>query len=335
MQKRISNHLMKNRDRIFRIPLYFLGCVAWIWLGTWFEAATPQRTPAMIGRLLTSDAVSIEGRTAWAGAKEEGEDPSPLLSSGNKITFQDGIALLEFDDASGTLGMCGRTSVSLIKSKAAMQYGLEWGTLSLSFSSSRVDRILTPEFALEWSGDPGTRRTEGVVRLDMQGRVCVENISGKLKISDQLAGPSMELPAGASVQLSPGTLGTTPILKDADCGCSPALAFSNLFPSAGVTETSPTSVAQTVEQLPTPASIPRSVHTKGPAKLSAKPMPTSPKKKDNASAEPQPTALATMTVSAEDLKKQAPKKSFGEKVKGFFRRVFSRKKQSAPPSDVE
>jgi hypothetical protein len=181
-------------------------------------AQTGSSTPP-IGRLLSSDTVAIEGRTSWASSKEDLEDPTPLVFSGNKITMQAGIALLQMEDSSGVVGFCGRTSLSIMKSKSSTLYAVNSGTLSFDLASSTLERVITPEMAVEWNS-VGAGRKQGVVSLDSRGVLCVQNFEGSVKLIDLLNGQSLQLPAGSSVEVQSGQASTARLSKNLDCGCT-------------------------------------------------------------------------------------------------------------------
>ncbi|MBZ5535246.1 MAG: hypothetical protein LAO31_04760 [Acidobacteriia bacterium] len=195
-----------------------------VMLNVLLTAQSGRPAPA-IGRLLSSDPVSIEGRATWTSPKEDFEDPTPLVFSGTKITIQAGIALLQMEDSSGVAGFCGRTSLSLLKSQNTLLYAMNSGTLSLDLSSPTTDRVLTPDLAVEWKSIAAGRK-QGVVSLDSRGGLCVQNFAGSVKISDLLNGQSLDLPAGSSVQLQSGQASTARISKGLDCGCTKSVPMS-------------------------------------------------------------------------------------------------------------
>jgi len=354
-----------------------------------------------IGRLLSSNPVSIEGRTTWTSPKEDLEDPTPLLFNGSKISMQAGIALLQMEDSGGVAGFCGRTSITLMKSKNTMLYAMNSGTISLDLSSSTTDRVLTPDLAVEWKSIAAGRK-QGVVSLDSRGGLCVQNFAGGVKILDLLTGQSLDLPAGSSVQLQSGQAGAARISKNLECGCtkSAPLGAGAAPLAAGQVNPMPRSPepaaapppSQDVPPQQKPPSAPASpepaatpppsqvvpAQQKPPSALTtatdennrppqppvdngrqqarfvdpqnslASPPATShalaspPPALDNplapeatgakADTEPAPVMSATMAVSAETLPKRAERKTFGQKVKNFFRIIFFMKKKTPPPA---
>lgn len=373
----------------------------WFMLVTLYALLTAQTgsPPQAIGRLLSSDPVSIEGRATWTSPKEEFEDPTPLVFSGTKITIQAGIALLQMDDSSGVAGFCGRTSLSLLKSKNTLLYAMNSGTISLDLSSATTDRVLTPDLGVEWKAIAAGRK-QGVVSLDSRGGLCVQNFAGSVKISDLLNGQSLDLPVGFSVQLQSGQASTARISKGVDCGCTKSIPMNAVVAplTAGhpravtpIREPAPTpppdQAAPAQENLPSapttatdennrppqqplgnavrpqarilerqdpqvqPAAPSFAAANPSPARIDPPPpaspppvaslAPASPPPAQNNSppaagpardsAETAPVMSATMAVSAETLPKPESRKSFGQKVKNFFRTIFFMKNK-APAS---
>lgn len=351
------------------------SAVGWMMLVAWCAVLTAQAgsPPPAIGRLLSSDPVSIEGRATWTSGKEDLEDPSPLVFSGTKITMQAGIALLQMEDSGGVAGFCGRTSLSLMRSKNTMLYAMNSGTISLDLSSSTTDRVLTPDLAVEWKPIAAGKK-QGVVSVDSRGGLCVQNFAGSVKIFDLLNGQSLDLPAGSSVQLQSGQALTARISKDLDCGCTKSvplgaavtpLTSGQANPGAPSPEPAaapppiqavptpqkppPASAPVTVQRDPPPANInpPRAErtdpHEPRVSPPGASPTPASPPPAQNtpsapegagakAPAENAPVVSATMAVSAENLPKSAGRKTFGQKVKNFFRTIFFMKKKAPAPA---
>ncbi len=320
-------------------------------------AANPEGSGNPIGRLFSSEAVSIEGRTAYSTSMEDFEGPSPLIFSGNKITMQKGIALLMFQDASGVVGFCGKTTVSILRSKTSLLYALQSGTVSFDVASAASNRVLSPEFVAEWKSEPGSGRNLGVVSLDPDGTLCVQSIEGRLEISDQLNGQHMELGTGLSVKLRSGAMTRAQPSKTLDCGCSgnlmpapmthgpdlPVFGSTALSEESGMApgiqemgpkkadsvEVSPVASASTL--VPAAPSSPPSRPDAKAARKRAIPT-SSPKPKAAPAAGGQSVAIATMSVSEENLPPRSRKKeSLGTKVKNFFHRMFS-KKHAEPPT---
>jgi hypothetical protein len=323
------------------------------------DAANPEGPGAPIGRLLSSEAVSIEGRTAYSTSMEDFGEPSPLVFSGNKITMQKGIALLEFQDARGVVGFCGKTTVSILRSKSALLYALQSGTVSFDVTSAASNRVLSPEFVVEWKNEPGSGKNVGVVSLDPSGTLCVQSLEGRLKISDQLNGQHMELGTGLSVKLRSGAMDMAQLSKTLDCGCSGNLLPAPMtqgpdLPVFGGTALSEESVmapgvpemvpkkADSAEVQPVASASP--VVPEAPSSPPSQPDTKAAKKRTlsipslKAKAAPpageHTAAIATMSVSAENLPPRPTKKqSLGTKVKNFFHRIFSRKSVEPPTEE--
>ena len=332
-------------------------CFALLPLSAFFAAPQPGNPPEPIGRLLTSDPVAIEGRTSWISPSEEYEEPTPQIFSGNKITLQKGIALLQFDDASGMVGFCGRTSLSIIKSKGAPLYALSSGTLSFDVSLSVVIRVLTPEFAVEWKSSSVPGKKQGVVALDANGTLCVQNIAGNVRISNQLSGLSTDVATGSSVQLRSGQTVSPQLLKGLECGCSASFPFPPIptglgrgGPSSGAVNTlerSPSVLVTTTDESarqhppPQPDNPQGSLPERLPRQTTPAPITLSqstelPPQPDTSTARPPDGAhsmtTATLAASRENMPKPTPKNSFGQKVKNFFRTVFFLKRKNSSPT---
>lgn len=341
----------------------FYVCLALLPLSAFFAAPQPGSPPEPIGRLLTSDPVAIEGRTSWISPSEEYEEPSPQVFSGNKITLYKGIALLQFDDASGMVGFCGRTSLTIIKSKGAPLYALSSGTLSLDMSSSTVARILTPEFAVEWKASSVPGKKQGVVSFDAKGALCVQNMAGNVRVSNQLSGLSTDVPTGSSVQLRSGQTANPPLLKGLECGCSASFPLPPIPTGLGrgpgsdavkTLERSPSVLVTATDESdrqrppPEPDNPQRSSPVRLPVQTTPPPITLSqsselPPRSDSSTAPPPgetpSMTTATLAVSAENMAKPMPKNSFGQKVKNFFRTVFFMKRKNPsstpPPAQVQ
>ncbi len=354
--ERRPDEFMKRQSRI--IP-NLIGTISLLMASVnWAAVGTPQK-PQPIGKLLSSDPASIVGHSEWTGSTDP-EEMSLLIFSGNKISIQKGIALLELNQSQGTVGMCGRTSVSVLSSNGTQLYALQTGALSLDVTSPTTDRIMTPEYVVEWNPAAGTNKKMGVVNLNPNGHLCVQNIAGLVRIRDQFSESVLELNAGLSAQLEAHGLNDARMLKHMDCGCSaprtasrPQDAAALIFKSGSglmvegknsatvsravsAPPTAPVSIATT-----TPAAIkttnqsqvvssvrstPAPSPVKSPETLQAPaPAPTVKQPADPVAMQ-HPMAMATLAVSAEDLKRSPPKKSLGQKVRGFFRRLFSRKR---------
>lgn len=178
-------------------------------------------TPQAIGRIMTTDTISIEGRVESKNGIDDPDASSVVIFSGNKINVGRGIALIELDQDNGMVGLCGNASVSVIHSKRAMMYGLQSGTISVESFSTSMDRVLTPDFTVEWRPHPFSGRKQGVLRLDSAGTLCVQNVAGDVRIIDVLNDASLRVPTGASVQLHAGALERATFYRNFDCGCSP------------------------------------------------------------------------------------------------------------------
>ncbi|MDD5544304.1 MAG: hypothetical protein PHX83_14135 [Acidobacteriia bacterium] len=332
---------MKSSKRLLLFPPAALAVLLCPFAGLYAGEETAA-TNQPVGSLISSDPVSVQGRTQWTTPTEEFDEPSLLVFGGNKISFPKGIAILQLGNKGGAVGFCGHTSVSMIPSKNMMLYGLQVGTVSLDVTAPTLDRIMTAEFVVDWKPQGGKK--QGVVSSDDRGALCAQDIAGTLRIQDQLSGASLDLQPGLSVRFAPGKMNEANLLKDFDCGCSGPQASpssSSITPAPESFDsttiknppTSPSGAARPPVHPVVPPAIPppRTVPISSPARVSSA-MPQlemasvqSPMPAKNISAEPRPVASATLAVSADDMQKASAKKSFGEKFKGFFRRLFSRK----------
>ncbi len=317
--------------------------------------AQTQHKPQVVGRLLTSDPASIEGFSQWSNPSGDPDDLAPTVYSGNKISLERGIALLELNPAQGVVGFCGRTTITILSARETMLYALETGTVSLEVSSPSPERVMTPEFNVEWRGDEAGR-IAGVVSFNPSGSLCVQNISGKVRIVNQLTGAMMNLDSGLSVETGNQGLTDSKISRALECGCSvnpsePRASNSDTFlgldrPTFSVAEPArpdtsplvpPHDTSSGAQPLPaTPKEVQPAVSESKPAAAgpqSADRSASIPSRSSDKTGELAPTASATLSVSAADLKKSPVKKSFGEKVRGFFQRIFSRKPK--PPAAAE
>lgn len=318
-------------------------------------------TQQAIGRILTSDTISIEGRVESKNVIDDPDASSVVIFSGNKINVSRGIALIELDQDNGMVGLCGNASVSVIHSKRSMMYGLQSGTLSVQSFSTSMDRVLTPDFTVEWRPNLLSGRKQGVVKLDAVGTLCVQNIAGDVRIIDVLNDASLRVPTGASVQLHAGALDRATYYRNFDCGCSPPDVYMaetlanpgreittqssrNELPPSGATNQSNVSSTTAVtpsrrssedavgKSQPPSVSIPPGSPQGSEARQPSNPTPQEPSLEKGAAALSGYSASVMTPNSKAEARKPSLIRSIGRKFKSFFRRIFFLKgpRDSAP-----
>lgn len=312
--------------------------------------------PQSIGRVLSSGPVSIEGRVESKSLSDDPDASSLVIFNGNKINVQTGIALIELDENSGVVGICGNASVSVIHSKTSMMYGLQSGTLSVETTSSTLDRVLTPDFTVEWQPiSPGAKK-RGVVRVGTRGELCLQNIEGNVRVTDVLNGGFLQIPVGASILARAGGLEFAPVVRGLDCGCSPPLIYSvenvpdipregrvsqnngEVHPRLKIDReidrpsTDPPEDRRSQGTSPLPAAIP--ISTPNPAQSPSEVSKSVTTETGMESDVKALTGFRTSTISANPSAKASNKPSvfraFGHKIKSFFQKIFFIKRTENP-----
>lgn len=332
-------------------------------LSTPLVVAQQNQASQPVGRLLASDPVSIEGHVDWTTAMLDSEEPAPTLLNGNKLAVQKGIALLDLNQFGGWAGFCGRTTVSVVVSKSSILCALQGGTVSLDLNSTAAIRVLTAEVSVEWKRSEAPAKKQGVVSTDSRGALCVQNFAGSLRASDQLTGATMEIPEGTSIQFVSGGINNPQFFTNLACGCSRSTASapdtsgihwtgpSAAGPVPGNTREGKTETGAPLQQENVTKSLSDSSLQKIPTaaisetrtspatettfleSTTASPIASAPAKNEAAKSEGLVPPSGVFAVSADSFHRPAEKKSLGQKVKGFFQHIFSRKPRPNPDEE--